>query len=125
MNVIGSRPDGWWGDPDGAVRRLITELESYAATTGERVHVVFDRRPQDVRSGRRGGVTVGFASFRGRDAADDEIVRVVMDDPDAPSLRVVTSDRRLADRVRLGGASVVSASSFRRRLDSGPDGPPR
>jgi predicted RNA-binding protein with PIN domain len=125
MNVIGSRPDGWWEDPDAAVRRLIAELRSYAVATGERVHVVFDRRPREVRSGRHGGVTVGFASFRGRDAADDEIVRIVVDDPDAPSLRVVTSDRRLADRVRRGGASVVSASSFRRRLDSGGDRQPR
>src|SRR6266571_950443 len=25
MNVIGSRPDGWWNDPDRAVRRLMEE----------------------------------------------------------------------------------------------------
>ncbi len=26
MNLIGSRPNRWWNDPDGAVRRLIDEL---------------------------------------------------------------------------------------------------
>ena len=25
MNVIGSRPDGWWRDREGAVRRLVDE----------------------------------------------------------------------------------------------------
>lgn len=34
MNVIGSRPDRWWNDPDKAVRRLIDELDRYAKETG-------------------------------------------------------------------------------------------
>ena len=27
MNVIGTRPDGWWRDRDGAARRLIAALQ--------------------------------------------------------------------------------------------------
>ena len=52
MNLIGSRPDRWWNDPDGAVRRLIGELDRFAAATGEEVTVVFDRRPPDLQPGR-------------------------------------------------------------------------
>ena len=117
MNLIGSRPDRWWNDPDRAVRRLIGELGRYATVTGEDVTVVFDRQPPDVSPGAHGAALVEFASWRGRDAADHEIVRMLEDDPDPGSLRVVTSDRRLAERVRQLGAAVTSATSFRRRLD--------
>ena len=37
MNVIGSRPDGWWRDRDGARARLVEELSSYARATGDSV----------------------------------------------------------------------------------------
>src|SRR2546421_2194683 len=80
MDVIGSRPDRWWNDPDRAVRRFIEELDRYASQKGEEVTVVFDRRPPDVVPGRHGAVTVAFASRRGRNAADHEIVRMVAED---------------------------------------------
>jgi predicted RNA-binding protein with PIN domain len=118
MNLIGSRPDRWWNDPDQAVRRLIQELDRYAAATGEDVTVVFDRRPPDVQPGRHGAAMVAFASRAGRNAADDEIVRVLTADPAPPSVRVVTSDKRLAERTRLLGARVRSSAGFRRRLDA-------
>jgi predicted RNA-binding protein with PIN domain len=117
MNLIGSRPDRWWNDPDRAVRRLIGELDRYAAATGDDVTVVFDRRPPDVEPGRHGAVGVAFASRRGRNAADDEIVAMVAGDPDPAAGRVVTSDRRLAERVRDLGAGVEPSSRFRRRVD--------
>ncbi len=52
MNVIGSRPDGWWRDRRGAMERLVRELESL---DGE-VAVVFDGKPFEIdkRPGRRG-----------------------------------------------------------------------
>jgi predicted RNA-binding protein with PIN domain len=79
--------------------------------------VVFDGRPapglDDVDLGR---LEVVFAG-QGR-AADDEIVRRVGTDSDPGSLRVVTSDRPLAERVLLAGAGeVVGAGGFRRTLD--------
>ena len=118
MNLIGSRADGWWNDPDRAVRRLIDELDRFAAATGEDITVVFDRRPPDVAPSMHGAVAVAFASRRGRNAADHEIVRMVSEDPAPESIRVVTSDRRLVERVRELGASVTSSGSFRRRLTS-------
>jgi predicted RNA-binding protein with PIN domain len=117
MNLIGSRPDRWWNDPDRAVRRLIGELDRFAAATGDDVTVVFDRRPPDVDPGHHGAVRVAFASRRGRNAADDEIVTMVAGDPEPAAGRVVTSDRRLAERVRDLGAGVEPSSRFRRRID--------
>ena len=117
MNLIGSRPDGWWKDREGAVRRLIAELDRYATVTGEEVMVVFDVHPSDVAPGRHGAVVVAFPSRRGRDAADDEIVRLVVEDPAPASITVVTSDDLLAQRVRELGAGVMSSMTFRRRLD--------
>jgi predicted RNA-binding protein with PIN domain len=118
MNLIGSRPNRWWNDPDRAVRRLVQELDRYAAATGEDVMVVFDRRPPDVQPGRHGGVVVAFASRPGRNAADDEIVNILAADPAPPSFAVVTSDKRLAERARQLGASVQSTGGFRHRLDA-------
>src|SRR5207244_562754 len=117
MNVIGSRPDRWWNDPDRAVRRLIEELDRYGAQRNGEITVVFDRRPPDLSPGQHGAVTVAFASRRGRNAADHEIVRMVTDDPAPPTLTVVTSDARLAERVEALGARVRSSGSFRRHLD--------
>jgi hypothetical protein len=33
-NVMGSRPDGWWRDRDGAARRLAAEVAAFADATG-------------------------------------------------------------------------------------------
>jgi predicted RNA-binding protein with PIN domain len=117
MNLIGSRPTGWWRDREGAVRALIERLRAYVDRTGDEVAVVFDARPGDVEPGSDGGLTVGFATRRGPNAADDEIVRLVDEDPDPGSLRVVTSDRELAERVTTLGAPVESAGAFLHRLE--------
>jgi predicted RNA-binding protein with PIN domain len=112
MNVIGSRPDGWWRDREGAVRRLLATLRELAVASGDDVTVVLDGRPlPDVPEGEHDGVHVRYATRRGRDAADDRIVELVRDDPDAQGLTVITSDRELSRRVRELGASVEGASS--------------
>ncbi|HZD37139.1 MAG TPA: NYN domain-containing protein [Actinomycetes bacterium] len=117
MNLIGSRPDRWWNDPDRAVRRLIEELDRYALASGEDLTVVFDRRPPDVAAGTHGAIRVAFASWHGRNAADHEIVRMLAGEETPGAFGVVTSDRRLGERVRELGAAVTSAGAFRRRLD--------
>jgi predicted RNA-binding protein with PIN domain len=117
MNVIGSRPDRWWNDPDRAVRRFIEELDQHGSRTGEDITVVFDRQPPDVAPGAHGTITVAFASRRGRNAADHEIVQMVAEDATPESLTVVTSDAALAERVRELGAKVRSSGSFRRHID--------
>jgi predicted RNA-binding protein with PIN domain len=113
MNVIGSRPTGWWRDRRGAMAGLVEELGRYADATGEPVTVVLDSRPFALADA---GVDVRFAP-PGRDAADDAIVALVASDPDPSSFVVATSDRGLAGRVRARGADVMSAGALRRRLD--------
>jgi hypothetical protein len=44
-------------------------------------------------------------------------VAMVAGDPDPGGTRVVTSDRRLAERVRGLGATVEGSGRFRRRID--------
>jgi predicted RNA-binding protein with PIN domain len=119
MNLIGSRPNRWWNDPDRAVRDMIDELSRFGDATGDEITVVFDRHPRDVEPGRHDGINVAFASRRGRNAADYEIEQIVTADDDASSLTVVTSDVRLADRVRSLGANVARTGAFRRRLERG------
>ena len=114
MNVIGSRPTGWWRDRTAAMARLVEDLRVFALETGEPVTVVFDGRPRDL--GEAEPVEVAFASG-GRNAADHEIARRVEADAAPGELRVVTSDGELAARVRAAGAEVVGAGSFRSRLD--------
>jgi predicted RNA-binding protein with PIN domain len=115
MNVIGSRPDGWWRDRPGAQRRLAEELAEFAAAGGDEVAVVFDGKPFELEAP---GVDVAFASRRGPDAADDDIAGRVAADGDPGSLSVVTSDEGLAERVRAHGAEVIGAGAFRRRMES-------
>ena len=115
MNVVGSRPTGWWRDRTGAMRALVESLEELAERSGDSVTVVFDGGPFELESERH--VEVLFASRRGRDAADDDIAALVERDDDPAGLSVVSSDADLARRVRAAGAAVVGAGEFRRRLD--------
>ena len=117
MNVIGTRPDNWWRDRDAAMLKLVDELERWAAADGEDVTVVFERPPRPpIRSTV---IDVVHAPKPKRDAADDEIVRRLREEPDPAQVLVVTSDRWLADRASAAGATVVGARSFRSRLEMG------
>jgi predicted RNA-binding protein with PIN domain len=114
MNVIGSRPDGWWRDRTGAMRALAAKLDRFRADAGEPVAVVFDGRPREMEA----EVEVHFAARAGHNAADDEIARMVAVDEEPGAIRVVTSDADLAARVRAAGADVEGAGTFRHRLDA-------
>jgi predicted RNA-binding protein with PIN domain len=115
MNVIGTRPDAWWKDRDAAMLRLVDQLERWAVNDDEEVTVVFERPPSPpIRSTV---IDVAHAPKPKRNAADDEIVRRLRADPNPGAVRVVTSDRWLADRAHAAGASVEGSDSFRTRLD--------
>ena len=117
MNVIGTRPDGWWKDRDAAMLRLVDLLERWAAAEGEDVVVVFERPPSPpIRSTV---IEVANAPRPKANAADDEIIRRLRAEPENSSVVVVTSDRWLSDRASAEGASVVGAETFRSRLESG------
>jgi len=111
MNVVGSVPDGWWKDRRGAMARLAEVLRAL----DEEVCVVFDGRPWDGAPADGDGLRVRWAPV-----ADDEIARLVAAHPDPSALRVVTSDRALAGRVRGAGAEVTGARAFRSERDLDP-----
>jgi len=116
MNVIGSRPDGWWRDRAGAIARLVAQLDRWAAETGERVTVVLEQPPRGQLVAER--LEVVWAPRPGRDSADREIVRRLGDWLAAEEeVTVVTSDRDLAGRARGLGATIEPAAGFRSRLD--------
>ena len=115
MNVIGTRPDAWWKDRDAAMLRLVDLLERWVATEGEHVTVVFERPPRPpIRSSV---IEVRHAPKPKANAADDEIIRLLAQEPDPTAVRVVTSDRWLADRAWAAGATVEGAQGFRTRLE--------
>jgi predicted RNA-binding protein with PIN domain len=114
MNVIGSRPDGWWRDRREAMRRLVRLLHDFGNALGEDLTVVFDGRAFDLDEAG-GRPRVVFAPG-GRNAADRELLRILRAEP-ADRFRVVTSDAELAEAARAAGAEVVPSGSFRRRLD--------
>jgi predicted RNA-binding protein with PIN domain len=115
MNVIGSRPNGWWNDPDKAMRDFAGALDDHAGSTGKDITVVFDKDPG--RLPETSHVNVVIARRRGPNAADYEIEQLVTSEDDPKRLWVVSSDRRLIDKVRAAGAKVVSSGNFRQELD--------
>ena len=115
MNVIGTRPDGWWRDRHAAMVRLVDQLERWVAATGEDVTVVFERPPSPPISSPI--VEIAHAPKAGRNAADDEIVRLLQAHSAPAGVVVVTSDRLLADQARLLDAAVEPAEAFRRRIE--------
>jgi uncharacterized protein YaiI (UPF0178 family) len=117
MNVIGTRPDAWWKDRHAAMVRLVGMLERWAAGTGADVTVVFEQPPSPpIRSTV---ITVAHAPRPRRDSADDEIVRLLAVDAEPGTVRVVTSDLWLSDRVHAAGGTVEPAAAFRTLIEEG------
>jgi predicted RNA-binding protein with PIN domain len=115
MNVIGTRPDGWWRDRDAAMAKLVDELERFSAATGDDVTVVFERAPRPPL--RSTVIEIAHAPRPKPDAADYEILKLVRAHPSPTALHVVTSDHWLADAAREAGAVVEPSEGFRTRLD--------
>ncbi|HEX8284931.1 MAG TPA: NYN domain-containing protein [Pyrinomonadaceae bacterium] len=116
-NVMGQRV-GWHRDKAGARRRLLGELARFAREAGVTVEAVFDGAPDEFfpDGSYFMGVRVFYAE-RGSDA-DARIKGLVEASRERRTLKVVTSDRALADYVRRCGAGVVRSGEFRRRLDA-------
>jgi predicted RNA-binding protein with PIN domain len=116
-NVMGQRV-GWHRDKSGARRRLLSELARFARESGVTVEAVFDGAPDEFFPDGSSfmGVRVFYAA-RGSDA-DTRIKELVEASRERRTLKVVTSDRALADYVRCCGVEVIRSGEFRRRLDA-------
>lgn len=116
-NVFGSRPDGWWNDPQAAKRRLAQHVAEWCRTHDDPVILVFDAPVAPTTLELAGGnLTIEAAARRGRDAADDQIVERARD---IAAPRVVTSDRGLRRRLveQSGDAvEVIGVTRFREMI---------
>lgn len=115
MNVIGSRPDGWWRDRARAIERLVGQADRWAEHRQERVTVMLEREPRvELRAER---VEIAWASAPGADAADREILARLPGWLAEDEVVLVTSDRDLRAKAAAAGAEVVSSRPFRAELD--------
>jgi predicted RNA-binding protein with PIN domain len=122
-NVIGQRV-GWHRDKVGSRRRLMQELAQLAKAKKLHLAVVFDGAPdpQFPDDSIYRGVKVFYA--RAGSDADARIIEMAEAERNKKNLVVVTSDRKLASRVRVCGVRVTRSGEFRRMLDetvSAPD----
>jgi hypothetical protein len=126
-NVIGSRPDGWWRDREGAARRLAGQLVAIMNTDTRvlarglgqddelrplRVHLVLEgaaARVPDLPT--HADIAVVLAETDG----DSAIVDVV-GELDGEAVLVVTADRELRSRVEGAGAVTVGPGTLLRAL---------
>lgn len=111
MNVIGSRPDGWWRDRAGATARLRDRLAGLPATGladlpgPVEVVLVVEGRARDIAA------TDGVRVIRAPGSGDDAIVALVRDEGSGRRCVVVTADRGLRARVTALGAEVRGPSA--------------
>ena len=115
MNVIGSRPDGWWRDRQGAIRRLSARLALFAAASSGEIRVVFDG-PLPASPPEPEDVEVMFAPG-GPNAADRRMVSFLRSTARPETWKVVTSDGQLARDCESLGAQVMGAGDFRAMLE--------
>jgi predicted RNA-binding protein with PIN domain len=115
MNVIGSRPDGWWKDRGRATVALVDSLDRWAQLHEDPVTVVFERPPSTPVTSSV--IEVAYAPRAAANSADDEIVRRVRADARPHEIHVVTSDKELSRRVAGVGASIYPAAAFRDLID--------
>jgi predicted RNA-binding protein with PIN domain len=110
-NLIGQMTDLHLDDPDDE-EKLMIRLRAYRARTGQHIVVYFDAGLAYHTPAHRssGGISVRWAGTGRR--ADDLIARDVSRHPNPRELTVVTSDRALQNKVRLGGARIMDAAAF-------------
>jgi hypothetical protein len=128
-NVIGSKPDGWWRDRAGAVRRLVAGLSDVATSGVPTLAGLLPALPGRsrawpewlvVREGaaRAGSLPdgpVGVVDAPG--SGDDEIVRQADEQRRrGHDVTVVTADRALRQRVEQLGARVAGPRTLTRLL---------
>ncbi|NUL47278.1 NTP pyrophosphohydrolase [Cellulosimicrobium funkei] len=124
-NVVGSRPDGWWADRQGATLMLRDHLSAMvreglvwpdAGTDSVRVRpeIILVAEGQARGLDSAGGVRVVDAAGEGDDTIVDTVRSLLAENPARPVV-VATADRGLRSRVRALGAEVMSARDVRHR----------
>jgi hypothetical protein len=118
MNVIGSRPNGWWRDRGRAVRHLVKRLQHLALADEVDLTVGIDGQPlKDLPEGMQDGLQLLYATRHGPNAADDRILDFIRAHEHPASLSLITSDRKLRESAESIGAQVGSPRMLLDRLD--------
>ena len=97
------------------MREFAVVVDSYAANTGDRITVVFDKDPGFLPP--LANIDVLIARRKGRNAADHEIQQMVAALEDPENVTVITSDKRLVEKVTSLGARVQGSGKFRTEVD--------
>ncbi|MEI2820896.1 MAG: NYN domain-containing protein [Marmoricola sp.] len=106
-NVVGTNPDGWWNDRQGAAARLHHQLVVADLPHDEIVLVLEGQAKGGVRKGRDGHVLVVHAPRDG----DSAITREARTRVEAGhQVTVITADRLLRSAVEAAGAQAMSPS---------------
>jgi hypothetical protein len=118
MNVIGSRPNGWWRDRDRAVRNFVSNLQQLSVADDLDITVGIDGTPlTGLPEGEQDGVQLLYATRRGPNAADDRIIAFIEGHESPTSLSLITGDRNLTERAQALGATVGRPAMLLERLD--------
>ena len=96
--------------------KLLEQLRSYRARTGDTLTVVFDagQSYQPAKRQKRGGITVQFVSHG--QTADQIIIRRLRKIQNPREIIVVTSDRAVQAAARNARVRVVTAQEFIQKL---------
>jgi hypothetical protein len=118
-NVVGSRPDGWWHDREGAAHRLAEQLAAALATDQDalasalgataplRVHLVLEGRANRATDlPEHADLVVVRAPADG-----DSTIAEVAAELSGPVV-VVTADRELREIVTAAGAATVGPGAL-------------
>lgn len=109
-NVVGSVPDGWWRDRQGAAERLRDRLAQ---------HGVPGRAPDDVEivlvveGAARGVESVPGVRVESAPGSGDDLIADLAAAAGARRVLVVTADRELRRRVTASGAEVTGPRTVR------------
>lgn len=110
-NVLFAR--GIVRDVPKARKRLLRQIESYCARTGQRARVYFDCREGPLR-GRLPHVEIYYVAAG--ETADHAIGRAVSQTADRTAYHVVSSDREVADMAKKRHMAVTPSEDFLKML---------
>ncbi len=119
-NVIGQRGKGyesWFSDRPAARRRLLDDLAQLARVKKLKLSVVFDGAPEDAIPDGSSLRSIKVFYARQNSDADSRIIEMAEAERNKKNLIVVTSDNRLAQRVKVCGVRVMRSSDFRQMME--------
>lgn len=119
-NVIGQRGKGyeeWFSDKPGSRRRLLQDLARLARVRKLRLTVVFDGAPDAAFPDGASFRSIKVFYARQNSDADTRIIEIAEAERNKKNLTVVTSDGKLAARVRVCGVKVMRSGEFRRMME--------